>query len=464
MTATLQDKLDRFDSPIAMLRNSPTGRFKSPYPDMYTAWQDEQAAWHTGATLFDQSHHMTDVYFTGSDVDRLLEAVGTNSFRNWGPNKSKHLVVCAPDGRMIGTAVAFHLGEEGVNLVGPAGAADWVQYTAETGGYDVEVQRDERTVDLAPGAVRRTFRFEIEGPAVPEILARASGRAFEPVPFFAMTSFDIAGVRVSALSHTMAGVPGAQSMGFELWGPKPDSERVWNALLEAGSDLGLLRGGMLAYYTGAVESGYTAQPTPAIFTDPALRPYREWLSADSYEAHLSIGGSFASPDVEDYYVTPFDFGYAHLVRFDHDFIGRSALAAEAERPHRTKVWLRWNREDVARVYAGSLFGGEQRFKFLETPLGRYARVHMDTVLLGDRPIGVSTFCGYTVNVGDWMSIAYLDEADAEYGTEVGIVWGEENGGTAKLNVERHVQTTIRATIEPQPLTSGTPQPSKGSTR
>ena len=39
---------------------------------------------------------------------------------------------------------------------------------------------------------------------------------------------------------------------------------------------------------------------------------------------------------------------------------------------------------------------------------------------------------------------------AEPGTEVTFVWGEENGGTTKPTVERHVQTEIRAVVSPVP--------------
>lgn len=60
-------------------------------------------------------------------------------------------------------------------------------------------------------------------------------------------------------------------------------------------------------------------------------------------------------------------------------------------------------------------------------------------------------CAYTVNVGSWASVAVIDEADTEHGAEVRILWGEENGGTAKQSVERHVQTTIRATVSTSPL-------------
>jgi len=448
----LQQKLARIGDPVQMLRNSPSKRFKFDYPDQYTNWQDEQRGWVKTATLFDQSHHMTDVYFEGPDVDRLMADTGTNSFKTWGPNKAKHFVACTDEGKMIGTAILFGLDRNLVSLVGPAATANWVSYQAETGGYDVRITRDERTADQPAGGRRKIFRFEIEGPNVPHILEKANGGPIEQVKFFAMTNFTIAGRPVRALSHTMAGVPGSESMGFEIWGPVEDSEAVWNGLLEAGEEFGIVPGGALAYYTGAVEAGYAAQPTPAIYSAPGLRSYREWLPGNGYEGKLSIGGSFRSDDIEDYYVTPYDFGYGHLVKFDHDFIGRAALEEAARRPHRRKVWLRWNDEDVARVHASSLFDGDARARYLETPLSREARVLQDAVLnaKGD-VVGISTLRAYTVNIGGWSSTAFVDEQHAVDGADVKLLWGEESGGTAKLTVERHRQTEIRATIHTSPL-------------
>ena len=441
-TESLEAKIQQAGSPLRLLRDWPHGPFKSQYPAMHSNWQEEQRAVFETAVLFDQSHHMTDVYFKGPDVPRLLSDVGTNSFATYGRDKAKHLVVCNPDGLMIGTAVLFGLEEDQANLVGPAGAANWVQYQAETGGYDVEVIRDERTHDNA--SRRLTYRYEIGGPTAWQILEKVNGGAIPPVKFFNMTELTIAGHRVRGLFHTVIGTPGSDSKGMELFGPREHGEEVLAALLEAGEEFGLVRAGGTAYYTTSQETGYPAQPTPAIYTGEELRPYREWLPGDWYEGKLSLGGSFHSDVIEDYYVSPYDFGYGHLVKFDHDFIGRTALEKRVDQPHRKKVWLRWSEEDVVR----NVMLGLRRVPeaVLDTPLGRYARVQCDAVRVGDRQVGISTMCAYTVNSQSWFSVGFIDEEDAVDGREVTVLWGEENGGTAKRNVEPHVQTGIRATL------------------
>jgi len=45
----------------------------------------------------------------------------------------------------------------------------------------------------------------------------------------------------------------------------------------------------------------------------------------------------------------------------------------------------------------------------------------------------------------------IDEAEVEFGAEVGLIWGEPDGGSANPLVERHSQTTIRATVARRPF-------------
>ena len=87
---------------------------------------------------------------------------------------------------------------------------------------------------------------------------------------------------------------------------------------------------------------------------------------------------------------------------------------------------------------------------MDMPSANYATGPYDQVLIGARLVGFSANVGYTVNIGGWSSLAMVDEADAIDGTEVTLVWGEGDGGSAKPSVERHVQTTLRATLSTSP--------------
>jgi syringate O-demethylase len=71
-------------------------------------------------------------------------------------------------------------------------------------------------------------------------------------------------------------------------------------------------------------------------------------------------------------------------------------------------------------------------------------------MAGDRLAGLSTWIGYSSNERRMLTLAVLDETFAEPGTEVTLVWGEEEGGSRKPTVERHTQTEIRAIVSPVP--------------
>jgi vanillate/3-O-methylgallate O-demethylase len=446
---SLQDKIDEAGGALRMLRQGAGGAYPFPIPGEYTNWRDEQRSWKQTAVLFDQSHHMTDIYFRGPGIRRLLSDVGVNSFATFGRGKAKQLVACSEEGHLIGDAILFGLEEDQFSLVGTPVVPHWVAYQAETGDYDVEVVRDERTVTNPSG--RRIFRYQLQGPNALKIVEQASGGTLGRIKFFSIGEFTIASHPVRALNHTMTGIPGQEMTGLEMWGPAEHGDEVLAALLSAGADFGLRQGGAVAYSTTALESGWLGMPLPAIYIDESMRAYREYLPAASFEGTASLGGSFASDDEAGYRTTPWDLGYGRLVKLDHDFIGRAALEEAADRPHRRKVWLVWNDEDVAGLLADSLFGADPRPKFLKVPFTSYSTFEYDRVLAGGRIAGLSNRAGYTVNVGHYHSLAMLDPDIAENGTEVRIVWVEPDGGTGKAGTGPHAQREIRATVHVDPI-------------
>jgi len=445
MANSLQDLLGSTGNTVEMLRNAQVGPNVYPgVPPEFTNWRDEQQAWQETCILFDLSYHMVDMALEGPDSSALLSHVGFNSFAGFEVDTAKHLVPCSPDGYVIGDVILFHLADHSFNLVGRIPALNWIRYQAGVGGFDVTCEIDERTLLREDKSRRKSYRFQLQGPNALQIVEKALGEPPPRVKFFHMTTFDIAGVPVRALRHGMVGQP-----GFELFGPWDDKERVQQALLSAGDDVGLKPSGSRAYSSNTLESGWIPSPLPAVYTGDSMKAYREWLPADGYEGRASVGGSFVSNDVRDYYFTPWDLGYGKFVRFDHDFVGREALEAMAEAPPRTKVTLALENDDVLRVIGSQLEPGP-RAKFMEFPSAVYAMHPYDAVLVDGETVGISTWIGYSANERKMLTLAVLDQRYAESGTEVTLLWGEEDGGTTKLAVERHEQFEIRAVVGPVP--------------
>lgn len=431
-------------SPIKLLRNSQLGPTVHPnVPPEYTNWRDEQRAWRETCALLDQSHHMTELFIEGPDVLKLLSHVGVNTFKNFGANKAKQLVVCNYNGYVIGDGILFGLEEKKVNLVGRASSLDWVQFNAEIGGYDVKVERDERSAVNKHG--RKQFRFEVQGPAALKVIQKLNGGILPEIKFFNMGEVKIAGRKVRVLRHGMCGMP-----GMEFFGPKEQGDEIKAAIVEAGKEFGLRQAGYRAYTSANIESAWIPSPLPAIYSGEKMRPYRQWLPANWHDSQGTLGGSFYSDNVEDYYLTPYELGYGTSVKFDHDFIGKESLEKMAGDIRRKKVTLVWNGDDVTRAI-GTMFRNGDSVKFMEWPRSDYSLWPYDRVMVGDKLVGVSTSTGYSFNERAMLSLAVIDIEQSELGTEVVLVWGEEGGGSSKPLVERHIQAEIRATIAPAPI-------------
>jgi len=440
---SLEDKIQQLGSPVEMLRNAQDGPFQFPVKSEFTNWRDEQEAWRQTAVFFDQSYHMTDHYIEGPDVKKLVESLAINSMANFRKDVAKQLVVCNPDGYVIGDAIMFILEENLINIVNKPICGNWVQFHAETHGFDVVVTKDDRSLENSQP--RRGYRFEVQGPNAWAILEKLNGGPISDIKFFNMGEINIAGRKVRVLRHGMAG-----AAGLELFGPYEEKEEIRAAIFHVGKDFGLLAAGSKTYSTVAHESGWFPSPMPAIYTGESMKAYREWLPADGFESGLSLGGSLVSDRIEDYYLTPYDLGYEHMIKFDHDFVGRAALEAMKDEPHRKKVTLKWDKDDVIKVFA-SLFGEGDRFKYMDMPASHYATLPYDLVTKDGKSVGMSHYPVYTSNVSGWISLALLDESVAAPGTEVSIRWGEPNGGSMKPSVERHIQTEIKAVVDQCPI-------------
>jgi glycine cleavage system aminomethyltransferase T len=440
---SLADVLAKAGNPVEMLRNSQIGPYAFPVVrHEFTNWRDEQRSWRETCALFDQSHHMTDLYVKGPDALKLFSDLGVNSFKNFKVDQAKQFVACSHAGYVIGDAILFYLGENSFNLVGRPPAANWVQYNLETGGYKATAELDQRS--FVNQGKRKAYRYQVQGPNALKVMEKVTGQTPPEVRFFNIGVFKIAGHEVKALRHGMVGQP-----GWELYGPWEEGEAVRDAIVAAGQEFGIRQVGARTYPTSCLESGWIPSPLPAIYTGDQMKGYREWLKSTSYEAMASLGGSFVSKNIEDYYLTPWDLGYGQFVKFDHEFVGKAALEKMVDQQKHRKVTLVWNGDDVADDMH-SLFQEGEVSKYIDLPLANYSTLPYDRVMSGGKQVGLSTYTGYTWNERAVISLAIIDKDLAE-GSEVTVVWGEEGGGTSKPTVERHKQKQIRATVAPAPI-------------
>ena len=112
--------------------------------------------------------------------------------------------------------------------------------------------------------VRKDYRFQIQGPNAKQVIEKLNGGPFPDIKFFHMGTITIAGRKVRALRHGMAGAP-----GLEIRGPYAEGDDIRNAIVEAGKEFGLYQVGARAYATNTLESDGSPRRFPR--STPARR-------------------------------------------------------------------------------------------------------------------------------------------------------------------------------------------------
>lgn len=448
---SLSKKMQQFNNPVEMLRNSQAGMYVYPVvtPE-YRNWRSEQTAWREGAVLFDQTHHMDEVIVEGPQATEFLSHHAINSFANFELNRAKHYVPVTPNGHVIGDHIIFREHENKYILVGRAPTSNWLMFCAAQGQWNVRLRYDPRSPSRPEGerVIREHYRFQIQGPLAPKIFEEMNGGPIPDIKFFHVDWINIGSKKVQALRHGMSGAP-----GLEIWGPYADKHYIQSVILDSAQKAGvdLVQCGSRAYSTNTLESGWIPSPLPGIYTGGGLlEEYRNWLGADMYEAAGAIGGSFVSDNIEDYYVNPFELGYDFYIGWKKkDFIGKQALEAIGEKgARRKKVTFEWNREDVLKVIASGFEDGTP-YKWIDFPQPNYASSSADMVVdQNGNMVGMSMFNGYSWNERSMLSLGVVN-TDVNIGDVLTLRWGEPDD-TLKTSTEKHRQAEIRVRISPTP--------------
>ncbi|WP_260928142.1 aminomethyl transferase family protein [Novosphingobium sp. 9] len=405
---SLQQAIDDAGSPMGVVWKPNAKAWEVPVikPE-YIGWREEQAAWRDGVALSDLSHHMWDLWVEGPDAQRLLMDYSANNYENFVVGQAKQFVPVTERGLLITDGILMRDAEERFNLSGVPASQSWIRYQAEVGKYDVELKVDPDS-GLRKEGQPIVFRFQIQGPLAMALSEKLFGGPLPKTRFFHSTPVELEGRKFRAFRHGMAGMP-----GYEFIGDWADAAFVKDAILKAGEEFGIVHVGGKAYYTNGIESGWIPTPTPAIFTDPELAGYREWLSVFSYEGQKPLHGSFYSDDIADYYVSPYELGYGKSIAFTHDYCGREALEKSKDAVARRKRTLVFDEADSARVFGNPDYLNTYGRYRLETADGQLAGMSFQTGLIGP--------------LGKILSLALVNDAVAAPGTELTFVWGEHPG-------------------------------------
>ncbi|MEU9448978.1 hypothetical protein [Streptomyces sp. NPDC048277] len=395
----------------------------------YTGWRDETLAATTTASLHGHLNPSPTLRLTGPDALEFLSSVCVNSFANFRVGASRHAIMTDELGRVAAHGMLLRLAED-----------DFITYWLSP--YLTYRLSHRPDLDVtAEDLTGRVFLFQLSGPRSLEVLEGAAQENLHDVRFLRHRTATIAGTEVRVIRIGMSG-----TLAYEVHGPVEQAIPVYEALMAAGEEYGIRRMGVQAYMCQHTQGGfgqaYYHFPLPW-GEDEELAAFFAGLGFPPIGKFLRLHGS-AGEDMARRYRSPYELGWGHMVRFDHEFVGRAALEREAAANARTMVTLVWNPEDIADVYLSQFRKGEEHpemnmpnhFMYEVGDREHLQSLWADRVLVAGRDIGTSSGRCFSAHSGEMLSLATVETAVAVEGTEVVVVWGDP--GTR--------QKEIRATV------------------
>lgn len=186
----------------------------------------------------------------GRDVPKLLDLVYVNRWENLAIGKVRYGVMCAEDGVILDDGVTGRLGENhymmSTTSSGAATVWNWLDEWLQTGHPEWDVKITAVTDGYAS--------INVAGPRSRDLVARVTDIDLSPeaFPYMSVRTGDVAGVKDCFVWRI--GFTG--ELSFEIHIPSLHGLQVWEALLEAGSDLGVGPFGIEAQRILRLEKGH----------------------------------------------------------------------------------------------------------------------------------------------------------------------------------------------------------------
>jgi len=251
-------------------------------PVQYSSILNEHHAVRNAAGLFDVSH-MGEILIEGSGAQEFIQQMVTNDISKVSPGRIVYSPMCYRNGGTVDDLLIYHLDTNRYLLVVNASNTqkdyDWLKDNCSIKSISI------KDVSSDYGLIA------IQGPASQKILQKLTSTSLEDIRFFRfLDNVEVAGVK-AMVSRT--GYTGED--GFELYVAADQTVRLWEEIMEAGNQEGL------------VPAGLGARDT--------LR----------FEAALPLYGQELSPNI-----SPLEAGLDRFVKLNkQDFIGKDALIKQA---------------------------------------------------------------------------------------------------------------------------------------
>ncbi|HEX4065827.1 MAG TPA: glycine cleavage system aminomethyltransferase GcvT [Acidobacteriaceae bacterium] len=212
-------------------------------PVEYSGLIAEHIAVRTGVGVFDVSH-MGDIQLRGPGSLAAVQHISMNDAARLQPGQAQYSAMLYPEGTFVDDIIVHKFSENDYLFVINAGTREkdynWVRTQAR--GFDCHVNDySDYYTQLA-----------IQGPKAQEVLQKLTNVDLSKIRFYWFTWGTVCGLPNTLIART--GYTGED--GFEIYVPSDvaTSERVWNEVMEAGKEFGILPCGLGARNTLRLEA------------------------------------------------------------------------------------------------------------------------------------------------------------------------------------------------------------------
>jgi aminomethyltransferase len=238
-------------------------------PVEYSGIVAEHMAVRERAGLFDVSH-MGEIEIAGTDALAAVQRISSNDAGKLAVGQAQYSGLLTPEGTFVDDLLVYRLAPEHFLLVVNAGniPSDYAWIADHIKGAGAHADADAVAVD----ASSRYALLALQGPAALTVLQSLTAVDLASIKYYWFAHGEVASVRAT-ISRT--GYTGED--GFEVFVPPQSADRVWQAILDAGSGAGVIPCGLGARDTLRLEAAMRLHGSDIDQTRTAVEADLGWI-------------------------------------------------------------------------------------------------------------------------------------------------------------------------------------------
>ena len=234
-------------------------------PVQYSGVTEEHFAVREKAGLFDVSH-MGQFFVEGPNARKLLQHVTSNNIDNLADGQAQYS--CLPNGKggIVDDLIIYKMNKEKYFVVVNASniEKDWSHITQYKDVADANLKNASDEMSL----------LAIQGPKATEALQKLTLVNLSEIPYYHFTVGEVADIQDVIISNT--GYTG--SGGFEIYFKNENAEKLWDEVLKAGEEFGMIPCGLAARDTLRLEKGFALYGNDIDDTTSPLEAGLGWIT------------------------------------------------------------------------------------------------------------------------------------------------------------------------------------------